>query len=176
MLKLVHMFYILQDDRMIGSNCKLLKCFFLKVEETLSCFLSASCGDQAGFVLCHIMCPDVCLESESSRVSMQKLVWLWGGVDFSLMLRKTQKWNWVNVDHVLLEECTVYVAEWFFTEQIHHRCYFFFFFFFSIEKTDFLIISSLLVGWLLFLAVECACVYLRDSIDSVTETQKNCQC
>lgn len=69
MLKLAHIFYILQDDRMIGSNCKLLKCFFLKVEETLSCFLSASCGDQAGFV-CHIMCPNVCL----ARGSMQKLV------------------------------------------------------------------------------------------------------
>lgn len=64
MLKLVHIFYILQNDRTIGSNWKLLKCFFLKVEETLSCFLSASCGDQAGIVSCHIMCPNVCLESQ----------------------------------------------------------------------------------------------------------------
>lgn len=49
------------------------------------------------------------------------------------------------------------------------------FLFFSVEKTDFLIISSLLGGWL-SLVVECVYVYLCDSIDSVAETQKNCQC
>lgn len=64
------------------------------MEETLSGFLNASCGDRAGFVSRPIMCHIVSTETWEETV-LSKL---------QIDVKKKKKWKSVNADHVFLQQ------------------------------------------------------------------------